>query len=56
MPTTRKANSNNKQNVIGGRWRVYSFALGKQVDRLRDLNKALKHKASINNKRKHKHK
>jgi hypothetical protein len=56
MPTTRKANSNNKQKVIGGRCQVYSFALGKQVDMLRDSNKASEHKASIKNKRKHKHK
>jgi hypothetical protein len=56
MPTTRKANSNNKQKVIGGRWQVYSFAFGKQVDRTRDSNKASKHKASIKYKREHKHK
>jgi hypothetical protein len=47
MPMTRKANSNNKQKVIGGRWQKYSFALGKQVDRIRGSNKASKHKASI---------
>jgi hypothetical protein len=50
MPTTHKANSNNKQRVIGGRWRKYSFALGKQVDRIRDSNKASEHKASIKKK------
>jgi hypothetical protein len=50
MPTARKANSNNKQKVIGGRWRVYSFALGKQVDRLHDSKQASEHKASIKHK------
>jgi hypothetical protein len=50
MPTTRKANSNNKQMVIGGRWRIYSFALEKQVDRIRDSNKASEHKANIKHK------
>jgi hypothetical protein len=54
MPTTRKANSNNKQKVIGGRWRKYSFALEKHVDRLRDSNKASKYKASTKHKDEHK--
>jgi hypothetical protein len=47
---TRKANSNNKQKVIGRRWQKYSFALGKQVDRICDSNKASEHKARIKHK------
>jgi hypothetical protein len=45
MPTTRKANSNNKHTVNRMYERFYGFALDKQVDRTRDSNKASRHKA-----------
>jgi hypothetical protein len=39
MPTTRKANSNNKNTLNRMYGRFYGFALNKQVDRTRDSNK-----------------
>jgi hypothetical protein len=40
MPTTHKANSNNKHTVNRMYGRFYGFTLNKQVDRTRDSNKA----------------
>jgi hypothetical protein len=47
MPTTRKANSNNKHTVKRMYERFYGFALDKQVDRTHDSNKASRYKARI---------
>jgi hypothetical protein len=44
---TRKANSDNKHTGNRMYGRFYGFALDKQVDRTRDLNKASWHKARI---------
>jgi hypothetical protein len=40
-PTTRKANLNNKHMVNRMYGRFYGFALDKQVDRTRNLNKSI---------------
>jgi hypothetical protein len=47
MPTTRKANSNNKHTVNRMYGRFYGFALDKHVDRTCESNKASRHKARI---------
>jgi hypothetical protein len=47
MPTTHKANPNNKHMVNRMYERFYGFDLDKQVDRTCDSNKASRHKARI---------